>query len=217
MIVLHHSIGARSFRPLWMLEEMGLTYDLRIEPFPPRVFRKPYLGTNPLGTIPYMIDGETEMTESAAICEYLAARHGPTPLGVSVTEKDFGRYLNFLDFGEATLTFPQAIIVRYTRVEPPERRLTQAVDDYRKFTAGRLRGLSQFLGEREFIAADRFTAADISVGYALHLAEILGINEDFPPNVAAYWARLKGRPGFARACAVETKAAADQGVGQSAV
>ena len=63
MITLYHCHAARSFRPLWMLEELGLAYDLKMLPFPPRVLAKEYLALNPLGTIPLMIDGETKMTE----------------------------------------------------------------------------------------------------------------------------------------------------------
>jgi len=67
MIVLHHCSDARSFRPLWALEELELPYELRMLPFPPRVLAKPYLAENPLGTIPLLVDGETRMTESAAM------------------------------------------------------------------------------------------------------------------------------------------------------
>ena len=83
MITLYHCDGARSFRPLWMLEEMGLPYELKMLPFPPRVFAKEYLAINPLGTIPFMVDGETKMTESSGICHYIGTRYGPTPLIVS--------------------------------------------------------------------------------------------------------------------------------------
>ena len=72
MITLYHCVGARSFRALWALEELGLPYALKLTPFPPR-FREPgYLDVNPLGTTPTLIDGETLMSESAAIGEYLA-------------------------------------------------------------------------------------------------------------------------------------------------
>ena len=84
MITLYHCDGARSFRPLWMLEEMGLPYELKMLPFPPRVFAKEYLAINPLGTIPFMIDGETRMTESSGICHYLGTRRGPTPRSSSI-------------------------------------------------------------------------------------------------------------------------------------
>ena len=78
MITLYHCAGARSFRALWALEELGLRYELKMLPFPPRVRAPGYLAINPLGTIPFLIDGETRMTESAAICHYLAMRHGPS-------------------------------------------------------------------------------------------------------------------------------------------
>ena len=72
MITLYHCTAARSFRPLWALEELKLPYELKMLPFPPRVFAREYLALNPLGTIPLMIDGDvTRMTESAAIVQYL--------------------------------------------------------------------------------------------------------------------------------------------------
>ena len=88
-------------RNLWTLEELRLPYELKILPFPPRVHARDYLQLNPLGTIPLMIDGDTRMTESAAICEYLATRYGPSPLSVQPDEPAYGAFLNFLHFGEA--------------------------------------------------------------------------------------------------------------------
>ena len=64
-ITLYHSVSARSFRPLWMLEELRLPYDLKMLPFPPRLKGEAYLKINPLGTIPAFFDGATRMTESA--------------------------------------------------------------------------------------------------------------------------------------------------------
>jgi glutathione S-transferase len=212
MITLHHCVSARSFRPLWTLEELGVPYELRMLPFPPRVHAREYLQENPLGTIPLMVDGDTRMTESAAICQYLCVRHAPTPLQVEPTEPDFGAYLNYLHFGEATLTFPQTLVLRYSRFEPEERRQPQVAQDYAKWFLARLRGPEARLAGREHLAADRFTAADVSVGYALMLAEFLDLVPQFPPNVRAYWERLKAREGFRRALAMQEKAALQQGV-----
>jgi glutathione S-transferase len=122
VITLYHCMNARSFRVLWTLEEMRLQYELKILPFPPRVHARDYLQINPLGTIPLMLDGDTRMTESAAICQYLATRYGPSPLAVEPRDPAYGAFLNFLHFGEATLTFPEAIVLRYSRMEPEERR-----------------------------------------------------------------------------------------------
>src|ERR1700753_3014690 len=101
MITLYHCSDARSFRPLWTLEELGLAYELKMLPFPPRALAKDYLAINPLGTIPTLIDGAARMTESAAMIEYLITRHGPDRLGVAPGDPQYGVYLNWLYHGEA--------------------------------------------------------------------------------------------------------------------
>ncbi|MND79171.1 glutathionine S-transferase [compost metagenome] len=212
MITLYHCLSARSFRPLWMLEELGLAYQLKMLPFPPRALAREYLEINPLGTVPAFRDGELLMTESAAICEYLARRYGPTPLNVEVDESDFGAWLNWLHFGEATLTFPQTLLLRYGRFEPEERRQPQVVEDYTRWFLGRLRGVDAALQHGDYLCAGRFTAADISVGYALMLAAYLGLEAQFPPAVRAYWQRLQSRAAFQRALAAQENAAREQGV-----
>lgn len=210
-IMLYHCMSARSFRPLWMLEELGLAYELKMLPFPPRQFERAFLEINPLGTVPAFIDDGSLMTESAAICQYLAARYSPADLNVDVAEPDFPRYLNYLHFGEATLTFPQTLVLRYSRFETPERMQPQVAEDYAKWFLARLRALEPLLAQQAFLCG-RFTAADVSVGYALFLAEFLGLTERFTPSVRAYWERLRGRPGFQRALQAQQRAAVEQGV-----
>lgn len=212
MITLHHCVSARSFRPLWMLEELGLPYRLRMLPFPPRVSARAYLDLNPLGTVPLMEDGAVRMTESAAICQYLAARHAPGRLDVGPGEAAFGDYLNGLHFGEATLTFPQTLVLRYGRFEPAARLQPQVVEDYSRWFLARLRGLEPRLAGSEFLCADRFTAADVSVGYALMLAGLIGLQDRFTPAVAAYWQRLSHRDAYRRALASQEASALAQGV-----
>ena len=212
MIVLYHCVAARSFRPLWALEELGLPYQLKVLAFPPRAIDREFLKINPLGTVPTLFDGDLRMTESAAICHYLGVRYGPSPLVVEAGEPAYGMFLNWLHFGEATLTFPQTIVLRYSRFEAPERRLPQAADDYRRWFLGRLRTLEPVLEHQDYLCAGRFTMADISVGYALLLAEFLGMEPEFPGSVRGYWQRLRQRPAFLRACAAEQAAALAQGI-----
>ncbi|BBE32779.1 glutathione S-transferase family protein [Sphingosinicella microcystinivorans] len=203
---LWHCAGARSFRPLWCLEELGLDYDLRVMAFPPRFTEPDYLEINPFGTVPTFTDGDTLMTESTGICHYLAERYGPTSLAVQPDEPDYGRYLNWLYQSDATLTFPQTLVLRYGVFEPEERRLPQAVEDYTRWFFSRLKGAAKLLGDSDYIAAGRFTIADIGFAYALRLAEILKLGA-FPENVAAYWARMQARDGYQRAIAKEAGAA----------
>ena len=152
------------------------------------------------------------MTESAAIVEYLAGRYGDGALSVRPDEPGYPAYLNGLHFGEATLTFPQTLVLRYTQLEPEERRNPQVATDYAKWFLGRLRAVEAAAGKAEMLCADRFTAADISVGYALRLAQNIGLAKDFGPNVAAYWQRLQARDGFKRAVAAENLAGEQQKV-----
>ena len=202
MIKLHHCADARSFRVLWALEELGLPYELEVMPFPPRFRVEGYKELNPLGTVPAcFIDGAL-MTESAAIPHVLATKFGPSDLSVAADEPAYPAYMNFLFMGEATLTFPQTIHLRYTRLEPPERRVVQAAEDYAAWFGARLRHAEPML-EGDFACAGRFTMADISVGYAVMLALSIGLEEQVTPGMAAYFARLSQRPGFQRAKAAQ--------------
>lgn len=195
-----------------MLEELALPYDLRMLAFPPRAHDKSFLELNPRGTVPLFTDGKTRMTESAAICEYLALRHSPGVLHVAADEPDFGDYLNYLHMSDATLTFPQTLVLRYSRVEPAERLQPQVAHDYSKWFLSRLRTLEPHLVAQDFLCAQRFTAADVAVGYALMLAELLGLHRRFTLAIAQYWQRLKARVGFVSAMAAQTAAAGEHGI-----
>ena len=202
---LYHCRDARSLRPLWALEEMGLPYELVTLPFPPRLFQKDYLGINPLGTVPYFVDGATRMTESCAICHYLVERHERAQFALRPDEPDYGSFLNWLYHADATLTFPQTVMLRYRHLEPAPRKLPQAVEDYQGFFLGRLRLLDAALADgREFLCGGRFTIADICIGYALYLGSLpmLDIAARYTPQARAYLERLVARPAFRRAAAL---------------
>lgn len=201
MIRLFHCKGARSLRPLWMLEEMGLPYELESLPFPPRRRRPEYLDTNPLGTVPALFDGDAALFESGGACDYLGHRYGPTDLVVRPEEPGYADYVQFLHMGEATLTFPLTIVFRYGMLESEDRRLPQAVEDYRAFFLGRLNFVFERLERAPYLAADRFTAADITVGYNFSFMGHLGLLDALTPKARAYWDRLQARPAYERAVA----------------
>ena len=195
---LFHCYNSRSLRPLWCLEEMGLDYELEIMPFPPRFEREGYLDINPLGTVPAFTDDGITLTESTGICQYLVQKYGPTPLAVTPDEPEYGDFLNWLYRSDATFTFPLALILRYTKLEPEERMNPQVVEDYTIWFFSRIRAVEAALDGKEFLVADRFTIADIAVGYALHFGMRLGLSERYKPNTTRYLQALLQRPAFKR-------------------
>jgi glutathione S-transferase len=196
---LYHCTNSRSLRAIWALEELGLDYALETLAFPPRTRADGYLDVNPLGTVPTLVDGATVLTESAAICQYLAERHGPTTLRVDPAEADYGAYLNWLFRSDATLTFPLTVVLRYSQHEPEERRLPQVVEDYTIWFLSRARSIEQALDGRNYLVADRFTMADIAVHFALFLALALGLRSRLKPRSLRYAEAMMGRPAFDRA------------------
>ena len=197
MIKIYATENSRAVRPIWTAEEMGLEYDLIMMPFPPRVFMKEYLDINILGTIPFMIDGNIEMTESVAICQYLVEKYGPTDLQVKPNEKDYPVYLNWLFHSDATLTFPQTVVLRYKFQEPGV--ADAAIEGYSKWFVSRLKLLEKSLDGKDYLCSDRFTLADICVSYAINLAEALGIEQAFKPNIKRWSENIFERNGFKKA------------------
>lgn len=207
MIILYHCDTSRSFRALWMLEELQLPYELRMLPFPPRVRAKEYLDINPTGTVPYLIDGDVRMTESSAICAYLPVKYGPSSLVVAHDEPDFAAWLEWLHYAESTLTYPLSIALRYGWLTPEEQRPPLVADDHKAKFLGRLRVLADRLEGRDHVAADRFTSADIAIAFNFMLADFMKLADQYPPAITAYWARLRARPGFARAIEAQRQGA----------
>lgn len=199
MIELWHCADSRSLRALWALEELGLPYKVHNLGFPPRMTNPEFLAVNPLGTVPYLIDGDLHMTESSAITHYLAQKHGAGTLAVTADAPEYGDYLNWMYHSDATLTFPQTLVLRYGRFESKDRRQPQVVADYTQWYLARLKLVNARLESADYLCAGRFTAADIAVGYALYLGEVIGLAEHYKPQTQEYLARLKARDAFQRA------------------
>jgi glutathione S-transferase len=196
--VLYTCARSRGLRATWAAEEAGVDIDLKILPFPPRYLAPEYMEINPLGTVPMLVDGDTRMTESCAIAHYLATRAGYTPLAIASGERDYGEYCDFTYHADATITFPQTVYMRFVLFEK-DKGLQEAGHAYAKWFHKRLIKVEQRLETREFLCADRFTVADICVGYALILAESVGLDEGVPESLKQYRARLTSRPAYRRA------------------
>jgi len=201
MLKIYHSQGARSLRVLWLCEEMGVPYETAEASFfkPSDDFKR----VNPLRTVPALVDGDVRMIESVAMMIYIMAKYGPTDLEVKPNEPGYADYLQFLLFGEAGVAAYGNPLVA-TRFMAPE-------DQKQNWTAGYLRNAIikrlEFVGERlagrDYLAADRFTAADISVAYIVTGAKFAGIENDIPASVKDYVTELHKRPAYPRAAAVK--------------
>lgn len=196
--VLFTCSRSRGFRATWAAEEAGVDIELKLLPFPPRFQSPEYLEINPLGTVPMLVDGEARMTESCAIAHYLATKDRYTNLAIAPGEADYAAYCDFTYHADATITFPQTVYMRFALFEK-DKGWEEAGHAYAKWFWKRLVKLEQRLEMREYLCADRFTVADICCGYALVLAERVGLDDGVPDSLKAYRERLKARDGFRRA------------------
>ena len=186
-----HVPRTRSVRVLWMLEEMGLAYEAVKIGFPPT--DPEFLAANTTGTLALAAwTAKLSLTESVAILQYLAARHGPTSLAVAPDEAGFPDYLQFLEVGEATLAAPLTSLVRTRFMAPDDQKANWTAENTRTVFADRVRLVASQLEHHAYMAADRFTAADISVGYALGFGEGLGMAGGYVRPLLDYWRPASG-------------------------
>jgi glutathione S-transferase len=191
----------RALRVIWMLEEMGLAYRVRPVDFLTSAKDPEFLAANPAGLIPAMTDGELSMAESGAMLQYLAARYGPTPLAPPPDSADFPLFLQFLHFGEASLLGPMNVVVASRFRAPEEHKANWGAQAAADMCVSRTALAVSQLAKTPYLAGKEFTAADISVGYGLHVMGLLGLADRLDPSLEDYLARLRERPAFQRAAA----------------
>jgi glutathione S-transferase len=202
MVTVYSAPNTRTIRVIWVLEEIGATAEIKSMPYPPRQHAPDYFAVNPTGMVPLLIDGEVRLSESMAICDYLATKHG-SPLVVPTDDPERPQFLQWLWYGESTLMTP---LSRLNIVRQVERKGGPEVDTLiagaRDHVAARLQMLEQRLEGRDFLVAGRLTLADISVSYPLHLVGMLGLDDLLEPRSLAYRERLRARPAHQRALAL---------------
>ena len=189
----------RGFRVVWLLEEMGVPYRLRpVDLLAGVEHDTEFLAINPAGFIPAIQDGNVTMVESIAIMEYLMGRYGPTPLAPDPHDSDFPAYQQFLHLGEAGLAASIFFVVVARNFAPESERHNWSAVQARQVFDSRLGLVTRQLARSPYLAGERFTAADISVTYALELAQRAG---GVSPGEAEreYLARIRARAAYQRA------------------
>ncbi|MDO9472669.1 MAG: glutathione S-transferase family protein [Caulobacter sp.] len=200
MITVFGGQTSRSLRVVWLVEEMHLPYRVRQVDMLAEVPDAEFLAVNPAYYIPAIRDGDVTMVESIAIMEYLMARYGPTPLAPAPDDPAFTAYQQFLHLGEAGLATLLMVPV-VSRFLAPEAEQDNWGARQALFWAGKRRTLVQRQLERStWIAGETFTAADISITYALEFGRRQGV---FTLDEAetAYLDRTMGREAYRRALA----------------
>lgn len=189
----------RGFRVVWLLEEMGLPYALRdVDLLAGIEDDAEFLAINPGGFIPALVDGDTQLVESIAIMEYLLARHGPSPLSPAPGDPGFGNFQQFLHLGEAGLMMPMFVAFLNRTFAPESERGGWINGEMTGMFESRLRLVTRQLDRAPFMAGHGFTAADISVTYALEFAQRNG-GYAFDRPTIDYISRTTARDGYRRA------------------
>ncbi len=192
---VYYAPQSRAVRTVWLLEEIGLSYELERFTLGQKEMRGPqYIAINPNGRVPTLIDGEITISESAAIAQYLAAKYAPA-LAPEPDAPNFAPYLQWLHYAEGMIMPPINNYVVETVLLPPERRSDEIAARAMKLLNRTLTAVEDRMQEREFLA-DEFTIADTITGHAVTMSRRLGADFENLPNLTAYADRLEERPAF---------------------
>ena len=199
MITLYHAPRTRSVRILWLLEELGLPYELKKVEFarPAKTFSQ----RTPLGKLPVIEDGEVMICESGAILEYIIERYGQGHLTPEVGSPLRGRFLQWIHFAEGTAYPPLGVIVWHTLYKRDADNLPGVIEDARDRARAALDFLEQALSGKNYLLGDDFSGADIMVGFTLAVAKALGVMDDRYSQLTLYLTRLERRSAFQSALA----------------
>ena len=200
MIKLYHAPLSRSVRVVWLLEELGLPYELQTTPLEPPS-PKPFAQRTPTGKVPTIEDGDTTIFESGAIVEYILERYDDHRLAPPVGSPQRGPFLQWLHFADSTAFYGLGNIAWHTRFKEDAESVADALSDYRTWSEAALDALERNLRDKDFLLGADFSAADVMVGYTVLVAKSFGVLGDDHPAVDTYLARLTERPAFRKALA----------------
>lgn len=195
MLKLYHCAETRSMRSLWLLNELQVPFELIDMPFDLSVTRSAdYLTVHPLGRVPCLVDGDFRLFESGAIAEYLCERHPAGGLGRLERDRERYEWLQWIHYSETMAVHAAALVQQRFFIAPKDRSAVIAKLEGRRLEKA-VQVLEPRLSGQEHLLHSGFSAADIGVGYSLHLADRLIELARFP-SVARYLGLLRARPAF---------------------
>ncbi|MBK8173540.1 MAG: glutathione S-transferase [Sandaracinaceae bacterium] len=214
MITLHHLERSRSQRVLWLLEELGIPYEIKIYARHPSTSRAPaeLRAVHPLGKSPVITDGETTVAESAVIIEYLLDKYGQGRLRPVAGTPEHQRYVYWLHFAEGSAMAPLLVGLIFARLEtaklpffvkPIVKKICAGVRDaYIQPQLDSMFGYANTALERQpWFCGDEFTAADIQMSYPVEAAVTrAGLGTKYV-KLTAFVERIHAMPSYQRAVA----------------
>jgi len=200
MLKLHFAPNSRASRTLWLLEELGLGYELNRMEFNPKDLKSDeHRSRHPLGRVPVLEDGEVSIYESGAIAEYLLDCHKNGGLKPAIDDPRYPEYLQWFHYCEGMVMPPINTIVVHTLLLPPERQDATVREQAQRLLGKAWEPVESAIEGREYLIGD-FSAADTMLGHACIMSKRLGaVNEENYPNLSAYVERLKARPACEKA------------------
>jgi len=190
---------SRAVRTVWLLEELGLPYELNAMAFSPKDLKSDeHRARHPLGRIPVLEDGDLTLWESGAITEYILERYENGGLKPPVDAPEWPMYQQWFHYCEGMVMPPINTIMVHTVLLPPDRRDETALGQAKRLLTRALQPVNDALEGKDYLIGD-FSAADTMLGHACAMANRLGCVPDAMTHLKAYIERLEARPAFQKA------------------
>ena len=199
MLKVHFVAGTRSGRVVWLLEELGLEYEVNIMPFTKEGLKSPeHRSRHALGRVPVLEDGDISIFESGAIIDYVLERHKNGGLKPNSDAPEFPFFLQWYHYCEGMVMPPMNQIVVQTILLPPDRRDEVVLNQAKNLLTKSLAPVNENLADKNYLIGD-FSAADLMLGHSCFMANRLGCVSDEMQNIKDYVARIADRPAFKKA------------------
>lgn len=199
-MIVHHLGKSQSERIVWLCEELGIPYDLRVYDRDPvtRLAPPEYKALHPMGAAPVITDGELVLAESGAIIEYIVAKHGKGRLTLAPDHPDFAQFLFWFHFANGTLQPATGRNMILSRLKlPDDNPILRAMKGRLDLALGLVEAR---LAMSAFLAGSEFTTADIMVVFTLTTMRLFLPFDLAPyPAILAYLQRTGARPAYRRA------------------
>ena len=197
MIEVHHLNESRSRRITWMLEELGLHYevityqrDAKTRLAPPELMQ-----VHPLGKAPVLRDGEQVLIESGAIIEYLVRQYGDGRFAPAIGSSDYNRYIQFLHYAEGSAMLPLMLKLYVGRLGEAAAPLQPRIQSE---LANHLGYLNAELANRDYFVGDQLSGADVQISFVAQMA-VKGTGRESYPNLARFVDMIEARAAYQRA------------------